>query len=154
MPRLPRPTLPQPAKLGDVIVLQPRDPARLHTYWELTEPTLANGRKRLGAEGETATLTLRVYELKGSGRPGTLGWFDILLTEESADRQIEVTPPDRSWRVEVGLKSAQGTFLALARSNIACTPPDRPSDQVDERWGLIEELSSGETLYASSPLKR
>ncbi len=144
-----------PSSYGaDLIVLQPRDPKWLHAYWEVTEPTLASGRQRLEREGSCVALTLRVCELENPEGRDPVRWFDIALTEGSADRQIEVTPPDRSWRVEIGLKSIQGTFLALAKSNIARTPPDRPSDQVDEHWGLIEGPSSGETLCASSPLKR
>lgn len=133
-----------PATYGvDLILLQPRDPRWLHAYWELAAGTVAKGRARLGAEGSAAELILRVHE-EGSSRSFDLRGltaqdrsFDVRLVPGSQDWYLEVEP-DRGWFVEIGLKSSQGSFLPLARSNVVRTPPDRPSDRIDETWGVLE----------------
>jgi hypothetical protein len=119
----------------DLIVLQPRDPWWLHTYWELLESTVARGRKKLGVEGSAAELTLRVYE------EGTSRWFDIRLAPGAADWYIEVNPPDSSWTVEIGLKTRWGRFLALARSNTVRTPPAGPIEGMNGKWGYLRAFS-------------
>ncbi|HTL70557.1 MAG TPA: hypothetical protein VL404_04615, partial [Candidatus Eisenbacteria bacterium] len=44
------------------------------------------------------------------------------------------------WVVEIGLRSADGRFFAMARSNVARTPRFGVSDVLDEEWMLPEEL--------------
>ena len=119
---------------GDLIVLQIRDPWWLHSYWELLPGTIARGREKLGKEGSAAELALRVYE------EGTLRWFDVRLSDGTTDWFIEVDPPDRSWTVEIGLKTRSGRFLALARSNTVRTPPAGSVEGGDGRWGYVKRF--------------
>jgi len=126
-----------PSSYGvDLIVLQPRDPWWIYTYWELTPAAVARGRAKLGPEQEGAAWILRVYEEETSHS------FDIPLAPGAGDWTIHVQP-DRGWIVEIGLNAPSGRFVVLARSNPARTPPDRPSDRVDEDWGLIESMPEG-----------
>ena len=115
-----------------MVVLQTRDPFCVHTYWEVQPATLNRVRERLGAGGLTPQFVLRVYEEESSR------WFDVQVAPEALDWAVEVQP-DRAWTVEIGLLSSAGRFLALARSNTVRTPPDRPSDRVDEKWGVLKE---------------
>jgi len=107
----------------------------LHAYWEFRADTLHRGRERLGAQGARAEWILRVYEEESSR------WFDIHLTPQANDWYIEVNPPGRAWTVEIGFKAPSGAFVALARSNTVSTPPDRPSDLIDEKWGVLREIA-------------
>ena len=122
---------------ADLIVVQPRDPWWLHSYWELMPAALERGRARLGDEARDAHMVLRVYE------EDTPRWFDVPLTHDARDWAIPVDPPDRAWTVEIGLKGPRGTFVALARSNTVRTPPDRPSDRIDETWGWLSSIPAG-----------
>ncbi len=135
--------VPLPLHYGDDrIVLQTRDPWWLHTYWELKSATVSRGRAQLGAEAEAAFFALRVYQEGAS-------WFDIPVHSEVGDWYIEVKP-DAAWTVEIGLKTPGGRFLALARSNTVRTPPDRPSDRIDEKWGVLKGLPTDRFESSSS----
>ncbi len=114
------------------MILQVRDPYWIHAYWELREATLAQGRKKLAAEGPQARLTLRVYRVKPPRS------FDILLTGGASDWAVQVEPAGSTWWVEVGLKSPSGRFELLIRSKRVTTPPDRPSEEIDQAWGFLE----------------
>ena len=116
-----------PSSYGvDRIIIQLRDPWWIHAYWELLPATVARGRKSLGEEGESADLTLRIYE------EGTSRFFDLLLNPEAKERPLQVEP-GRGWVVEIGLKSGSGRFIPLARSNSVRTPPDRSSGGIGEK---------------------
>lgn len=137
---------PLPSSYGqDLIIAQPRDPNWIHVYWELKPETLESGKGKLGSQGPQAHLTLRVYELRSASAAefDAARWFDIGIYHPIGDWTIEVGPPDRAWCVEIGLKTRAGLFFALARSNIARTPPDRPSDRIDEKWGVLRESMPG-----------
>lgn len=124
-----------PAGYGaDLVVLQTRDPRWIHAYWELAPSTVAQGREKLGAdEGASAELVLRLHPEE------TSRWSDVRLTPGSQDWYLEVEP-DGAWFVEIGLKGSRGTFLPLIRSNSVRTPPDRPSDRIDEEWGVLRGI--------------
>ncbi len=47
---------------------------------------------------------------------------------------IHVEHPNRSYIVDIGIKSRSGRFYTLARSNQVRTPRFGPSDQIDEEW--------------------
>ncbi len=49
----------------------PVDPDRLYVYWEVTDEAIANARRGLGAAGDTAWLSLRVYDVTGRIFDGT-----------------------------------------------------------------------------------
>ena len=132
---------PLPARYGeDRIVLQARDPWYLHVYWELRSETVERGKRALGAQD--AFFALRVHELES-------GWFDVSVSGDLGDWYLHVTP-DRGWFVEIGLKTSDGRFYSLARSNTVRTPPDKPSDRIDERWGLLKELGGVRLDISSS----
>ncbi len=97
---------------------------------------LNRGRAALGSEGSQAQLTLRVCEVEGpefSCGP----FFDIGLPDGASAWTFEVGLSDRSWLVQIGLKTPSGKFHLLIQSNIVRTPPDHASAQIDEQWGWL-----------------
>lgn len=127
-----------PTQYGlDALVLQVRDPYWIHAYWEITPETEAKARRELGGEGLSAEKILRVYD-EDSPR-----FFDIPVSPVANDWYLEVSPSDRAWTVELGLKSRSGGFVKLLRSNTVRTPPDRPSERIDERWGWLRSIPEG-----------
>lgn len=118
-----------PEKYGDnKITLMVRDPYWLFAYWEISEKRNAELIRELGsAVFAQSQLTLRVYNVDN--------WdsFDLAVTGGAQNWYIRVSS-DVSYCVDVGYKTADGRFLAAARSNIVRTPLDRMSDIIDEQW--------------------
>lgn len=123
-----------PAGYGDNrIVLMVRDPHWLFVYWEVQ----GNGR------------WLRVYD--------TSNWkfHDIEIAAGAKNWYIHVPFCNRTYCVEIGYKTANGEFVALARSNFVTTPLDAMSDIIDEQWLIpdwdkLYSLSGGFGLGRSS----
>ncbi len=123
---------------SDRLVLLVRDPWWIYAWWELTEATLSSGRRVLDA---TSDLALRVYDIS------TIAWdggnhhsyFDIEVHDLASNWYIELGKPGASFCAELGLRTADGRFLALVRSNIVTLPRDGMSHVVDEEWMIVEE---------------
>ena len=68
----------------------------------------------------TSTAERLVREIEVHG--GVTNWY------------IEVNNPPHGFRVELGYKSANGSFFSLCRSNTVHTPAPDSSDVIDENW--------------------
>lgn len=139
------------------IVIMARDPNWSFAYWEITPETLEEVKARAGQE---ANLTLRVYDVTGIDFDGknALSSFDIGIYERIGSWYIELGRPDRSFCVDLGLLTPEGSFVTIARSNIIKTPRDRVSEITDERFMIMEEefqkvftISGGSGVGLSSP---
>ena len=116
-----------PSGYGDNrIVLIVRDPHWVFAYWETKD--------------RQQEKILRVYD--------TDSWssFDIEITGGARNWYIKVPAPNRTYCVDIGYKTPDGKFVAVARSNWVTTPLDRMSDVIDERW-MIPDC---ERMYALS----
>lgn len=130
---------PLPAQYGiDRLVLLVRDPWWVYAWWELTPTTLASGRRALDAP---ADLALRVYDISTIDWDGVNhhSYFDIDVHDLASNWYIELGKPGASFCAELGLRTADGRFLALVRSNIVTLPRDGMSHVVDEEWMIVEE---------------
>jgi len=130
-------------------VVQARDPRWLHAYWEIANAPRA-----------AAPTLLRVYELSGSRFTARAirRSFDIALTPEAHDWYVEVGQAAAWWCLELGRSGLDGRFEMIVRSNAVETPADRPSDEVDGTWGLLDQAfaahyqtSGGEGSSPGSP---
>jgi hypothetical protein len=143
----------------DRIALLVRDPYWVHVYWDITRDTLARAQEVLGERWREARSILRVYDVTGVQFDGTNAnsFFDIEITGGATNWYVNVHVPNRAYCVEVGLLSVSGEFVMLARSNVASTPRDVPSDVTDEEWMIpdwefdqVYALSGGFNPEASS----
>lgn len=140
----PTPTLsadPLPHTYGqDRLVLLVRDPWWVYTWWELTPTALERGR---AAVAEAADLTLRVYDISAIHWDGHNhhSYFDIDIDigDLAGNWYIELGKPGASYCAELGLRTADGRFLALVRSNVVTLPRAGMSEVVDEEWMIVEE---------------
>src|SRR5207247_1848767 len=146
----------------DRIVLLPRDPWWVFTYWEITPTTRVQALRAIGAEAEGARELLRVYDVTFITFTGDNAWqsFDVELPP-SADRwYLNVGRPAASFCVEIGLATPGGRFLPLARSNVVTTPRATPSPDTAVRWVEIaaeavresDRVPTRLTLSLSPPL--
>ncbi|MBI5198276.1 MAG: DUF4912 domain-containing protein [Nitrospirae bacterium] len=141
---------------GDYVRLMARDPYWAHAYWEVTLSALDRVRKLL--KDPDARLTLRLYDATEARETGpAISLFDIEVFQRTGNWYIELGRPDRSFFVEIGLKTKDGKFHAISRSNIISTPRDRISDLTDLEWRVSEEefqrlfaLSGGRGIGISS----
>ncbi len=139
----PEPWYDLPQRYGDHrITVMVRDPWWLYAYWEVDpgrEQALRDTIKRQGEESMGSCL--RVYDVTDVEFNGTNAhrFFDIELTGMAENWYIHVEQPDRSYIVDIGIKSRSGRFYTLARSNQVRTPRVGPSDQIDEEWMCPDE---------------
>ncbi|HHY46823.1 MAG TPA: DUF4912 domain-containing protein [Firmicutes bacterium] len=125
------------------IVLQVRDPYWLHAYWEIARETLVELESKLGPSSVLAAQKiLRVHDITNLEFDGTNSWysFDIPVTEHANNWYINVERANRSYCVDLGLKSQDGSFVLITRSNVVKTPRDGVSEVIDEEWMTIEGI--------------
>jgi len=105
------------------------DPDRLYVYWEGTDDGIARARAGLGSGGAGAWLNLRVYDVTGRIFDGTNAHTYLDHTIARDDRQwfFTVGKPTSTAVAEVGMKSAEGYFVRLARSGRADFPRRGPA---------------------------
>lgn len=139
------------------IAIMARDPNWAFAYWEVTLGSLRSARAKAG---EGVNLTLRVYDVTGIDFNGknALSSFDIGVYDRIGNWYIELGNPDRSFCVDLGLLTSQGSFTTIARSNVITTPRNKVSEIIDERFMVMEEefqkvfaLSGGYGVGLSSP---
>src|SRR5207247_1786314 len=120
----------------DRIVLLPRDPWWVFTYWEITPTTHVQALRAIGAEAEGARELLRVYDVTFITFTGDNAWqsFDVELPPGADRWYLNVGRPAASFCVEIGLATPGGRFLPLARSNVVTTPRATPSPDTAVRW--------------------
>jgi len=130
-----------PHGYGDnMITLMVRDPYWAYAFWEVTQKKLDSGRAGLGEAGQSSYLALRVYDITGISFDGRNAHrhFDTGIYERVGDWFLDVARPGRSFVADLGLKTHDGRFVTLARSNAITTPRDGVSDVLDEEWVMPE----------------
>ena len=114
-------------------VLLARDPYSLFVHWEIHPVRRVETLRAMGADGESAREVLRVFEI--DTMPPF--WQDVEI-DPGAERAYASVDPGRAYRVEVGLRTASGRFVALAMSNTVTTPPAEPSPDTAVHWVVLE----------------
>jgi hypothetical protein len=117
------------------VVLVARDPWWLFAYWETSPVERIEALRALGSEGEGVHEVLRLHGPEGDGLPPR----DIDLEPGAGRMHFRVDHPGRTYRVEVGLRTASGRFVALVTSSPVTTPPAAPSSDLGVRWVAVGE---------------
>ncbi len=120
------------------IALMVRDPYLAYVYWELTPSRIQREKAWFGWNGK---MTVRIYDVTGVQFDGrnAIGYFDQEVNELIGSWYFDLGRPTHSFVADIGLLSAEGRFLTLARSNYVVMPRDGVSDVVDEEWMLVDE---------------
>ncbi|MCG3175836.1 MAG: hypothetical protein MOGMAGMI_00771 [Candidatus Omnitrophica bacterium] len=123
-------------------VLLVRDPWWIFAYWEVTPERESEVCEAIRREGLTRDKSvLRIYDITGRDMGSPNGHFDIELHSFVDNWCVDVGVPDREWVCEVGIRTWEGRFFALVRSNAVRTPRFGISDVIDEEWMLPEEIA-------------
>ena len=99
-----------------------RDPELLYTYWEVNKNEYYNNKP---------ILRLFFHEKNN--------YRDFELDHDLNNYYFPGLTPDNTYRTAIGYMD-NGIFNALAYSDWVTTPAGRPSDIIDEKWMIIDEL--------------
>jgi len=119
------------------------DPDQLFAYWEVTDKAIDRARAALGPGGPGAWLNLRVYDTTGLIFDGTNahGSFDHSVDRSTRQWFFHIGKPTSTAFVEIGLKSAEGYFAAIARSGRVDFPRRQPAPLHDPEWMTVQPWS-------------
>jgi hypothetical protein len=117
-----------------------RDPSWIFAYWEFTDEAL--GRARAEVNDPAAGCTLRVYDTTYRLFDGTNAhWYvDVPVSRVRRDCYVRVNRPASTFHVDIGVKSHEGKFAAIARSGAVETPRDGISGDTRVEWMTVEPV--------------
>lgn len=143
-----------PDSYGDTkIVGMARDLRWAYAYWEISDET----RERFGIPRgrHTRTLALRVYDVTGVAFSGDNAhlFFDIVVNDLATSWYFELPEAHRSYCVDVGFYSEDGTFVTIARSNLFLTPRETVSERAGDTWMEVNEEYFSELFRMSGGLQ-
>jgi hypothetical protein len=133
----------------------PRDPEWIFVYWEFSRESQEEARKALGDDAyRKAKRILRVLDVTDIDYDGTNAWssFDIEITPFANNWYIKVPQRGRTYVVECGHVSADGSFRMMARSNAVPVPRGEVSTSVKGEWSAANESLLRSSGAAQSPL--
>ena len=111
------------------VVLLPRDPQWLYSYWDMT-----NEHKELFRQKGGKYHVLRLYDVTNidfDGRNAN-AVYEHACVEWARWWYIPVPTPGNSYCIELGYLTESGEWLALARSNTVEAPVNKPSSWVHD----------------------
>ena len=122
------------------VVLLPVNPCLVHVYWEVAPDDLKEIKKLLDRPALRAQPVLRFSDITSIIFDGTNAHshFDVDIDLGAGNWYVHVWGPEKSYFVDLGLRTEDGQFHPLARSNIAETPRAWPSGKVQETYMLVE----------------
>jgi len=131
---------PLPENYGETrIVLLPRDPNWMFTYWEITEQSAKDIKNKYGENiFVTAQSIIRMNEINAQNLQ-PIRFVDIAVSLDARNWYLRSDKQGTSWFVELGLKTADGRFILIAKSNLVTLPMGSVSDILDEKWVSIKE---------------
>jgi hypothetical protein len=120
------------------LVLLARDPHTVFAFWEVPQWRLDQEQARMGGN---VRLCVRVYDVTGVSFNGgnELGYFDQEVYERVGSWYFDLGRAGHSFCADLGLRSPDGRFQSLIRSNTVAVPREGFSDAQDEEWMVLEE---------------
>jgi uncharacterized protein DUF4912 len=121
-----------PESYGETsLVAVPVNPFEVHCQWEVAPADIENARRALGVGHQEFWPVLRIQDAGGAAP------FDVEIDLEARNWYVRSCAPDQTYRADLALKSEDGSFVVVASSNAAHTPPATPSTRADECWAPI-----------------
>jgi hypothetical protein len=116
-----------------------RSPDSLYVYWEITDAGIQAARSRLGPAGDRGWFNLRVYDTTARDFDGTNAnhYFDLGVDRSTRESFLALGRPNSSAHVEIGIKTHEGFFQAIARSGRADFPRRSPSPNSSLEWMTV-----------------
>jgi len=122
-----------PESYGETsLVAVPVNPFEVHCQWEVAPADIENARQALGVAHQEFWPVLRIQDVGGAAPS-----FDVEIDLQARNWYVRSCAPDQTYRADLALKSEDGSFVVVASSNPAHTPPATPSTHADESWAPI-----------------
>lgn len=118
------------------LTLIPRDPHWLHAYWEISPASSKAAKTKLGRGFEKSRYVLRMHdvtEVDFNGKNANHS-FDLDVGPHTSHWYIQLWRDNVNYCGEIGLKTPDGRFHSLARSNCVSTPRASFSERRDVIW--------------------
>ena len=81
-----------------------------------------------------------MHGIAGSKQPGqAVQFMDVAVSLDARSWYLRADKANSGWFVELGLKTADGRFILIARSNLIRLPAATVSTVLDEKWAYIKE---------------
>ena len=128
-----------PVEYGEErVALLARDPDTVFGYWEVPQDRFTRERARTGKKSR---LCLRIYDVTGVQFDGTnaTSFFDQEVYERVGSWYFDLRRPGHAFCADIGLRTPDGRFLTIARSNVLLMPRASVSDMIEEEWSLTEQ---------------
>lgn len=129
-----------PASYGVTrVILLPLEPHLVHVYWEISPGDMKKLRRLIATHSQAPEPILRFYDITHVMYAGenVHGSFDISIDLKAGNWYVHLWSAEKSYFVELGLRTSDGRFLPIARSNTAEVPSARPFPYSDERYMLV-----------------
>ena len=123
------------------LILMARDPYWLHAYWEIASEKFEDIKNQMGDVFHQSVFVLRLYDITAIDFNG---WnahhqFDIEVGCQSNNWYINLWNAGASYTSDIGMRTPDGQFFPMARSNCANTPRDSFSGRSDMIWMNVQE---------------
>jgi len=136
----------------DRVVLMVRDPFWLHACWEVNARSVERASAAMAEHWHGAVPTLRLLQVEAGATTSTSEKVakDITIHGEVKNWFVDVPEPGENYRVELGYRTTDGRFFAIARSNTVKPPVPGSCTQEDawaegsEDYDRIFALSGGQ----------
>jgi len=126
----------------DKLTIMARDPEWIFAYWDIGEQRRSSLRHSIGPLWDSSQPVLRVHDVTGISYfdgANSNQHFDVAVDDYSGNWYVHPGGPNKKYCAELGRILSDGTFVMMARSNFASTPPNGISDKTDPEWMLVSE---------------
>ena len=118
------------------LVLIPKDPHWIFAYWDIAPTSLSRLREKIKDEIDRSKLILRMYDItcinfNGNNANRT---FDLEVSSNANNWYINLFCDNVSYCGEIGMRTSDGKFFPLARSNYIHVPRAAYSPRTEQIW--------------------
>jgi hypothetical protein len=119
------------------------EPHWIYAYWEITSRDIQEASHRLCADETGSQWVLRFYDVTGLEFHGDSArdYFDVSIDLAPGNWYVNLWSGGKSYYAEVGLRSADGRFVSLCRSNAVEVPSVGPPTEYEPGWLKVEGVS-------------
>ena len=136
---------------GTFLVAVARDPEWIFLFWELADTDFDHALAAIHAtrNDQCSRRVLRLLDVTDINYNGANAWriYDTAITDTADNWYFKVPESGRDYLFEIGLLHLDGSFAAIARSNLVSAPTGRVSEEIDEEWS---SAGSDQVISASS----
>lgn len=123
------------------LTLIARDPYWIYAYWEIAPSSIEQLRRQIGDQVDHAAYVLRLYEISYVDFNGSNAnhYFDMDVGPFANSWYINLWSDNGAYCAEIGLRTPDGKFYKIARSNFMTTPRAGSSHRSDLIWMEVKE---------------